>query len=70
MNKKNELFKEVYDPTKKYISIGYEDLKSLTDDSRKVIGNRMIDERHIKTFIGYSEQQLRDMPPITVNERT
>ena len=67
---KNKLFKMPCDPTRKYISIGYEDLKSLTDDSRKVIGNRMIDERHIKLFIGYSEQQLRNMPPITVNERT
>ena len=67
---KNKLFKMPCDPTRKYFSIGYEDLKSLTDDSKKVIGNRMIDERHIKLFIGYSEQQLRNMPPITVNERT
>ena len=67
---KNKLFKMPCDPTRKYFSIGYEDLKSLTDDSRKVIGNRMIDERHIKLFIGYSEQQLRNMPAITVNERT
>lgn len=66
----NQLFKMPCDPTRKYISIGYEDLKSLTDDSKKVIGNRMIDERHIKLFTGYTEQQLRNMPAITVNERT
>ena len=66
----NQLFKMPCDPTRKYLSIGYEDLKSLTDDSRKVIGNRMIDERHIKLFTGYTEQQLRNMPAITVNERT
>ena len=67
---KNKLFKMPCDPTRKYLSIGYEDLKSLTDDSRKVIGNRMIDERHIKLFTDYTEQQLRNMPPITINERT
>ena len=67
---KNKLFKMACDPTRKYFSIGYEDLKSLTDDSRKVIGNRMIDERHIKLFTDYTEQQLRNMPAITVNERT
>lgn len=66
----NQLFKMPCDPTRKYLSIGYEDLKSLTDDSKKVIGNRMIDERHIKLFTGYTEQQLRNMPAITVNERT
>ena len=59
-----------YDPTKKYVSFDYVGLKSLTDDSKKVIGNRMVDEGHIKLFIGYSEQQLRNMPAITVNERT
>ena len=63
-------FTKVYEPTRKYFSIGYEDLKSLTDESKKVIGNRMIDERHIKLFTGYSEQQLRSMPALTVNERT
>ena len=67
---KNQLFKTAYDPTRNYISLDYEGLKSLTDDSRKVIGNRMIDERHIKLFTTYSEQQLRNMPAITVNERT
>ena len=30
----------------------------------------MVDEGHIKLFIGYSERQLRNMPPITVNTRT
>ena len=65
-----KLFTRLDDPTRKYFSIGYEDLKSLTDDSKKVIGNRMIDERHIKLFTGYSEQQLRNMPALTVNERT
>ena len=30
----------------------------------------MIDERHLKLFTSYSEQKLRNMPPITVNERT
>ena len=67
---KNQLFKTAYDHTRNYISLDYEGLKSLTDDSRKVIGNRMIDERHIKLFTTYSEQQLRNMPAITVNERT
>lgn len=62
--------KKFYDPTKTYVSFDYEGLKSLTDDSKKVIGNRMVDEGHIKLFIGYSELQLRNMPPITVNERT
>ena len=70
MNKNNELFKEVYEPTKKYISIGYEDLKSLADESRKVSGNRMIDERHLKSFKSYSEERIRNMPVIIVNERT
>ena len=65
-----KFFTRLDDPTRKYFSIGYEDLKSLTDDSKKVIGNRMIDERHIKLFTDYSEQQLRNMPAITVNERT
>ena len=63
-------FTSACDPTRKYLSIGYEDLKSLTDDSRKVIGNRMIDENHINLFTKYSEQKLRNMPAITVNERT
>ena len=60
----------IYEPTKKYVSLDYVGLKSLTDDSKKVIGNRMIDEGHIKLFTSYSEQQLRNMPAITVNERT
>ena len=63
-------FTKVYDPTCKFVSFDYEGLKSLTDDSKKVIGNRMIDERHLKLFTSYSEQKLRNMPPITVNERT
>ena len=63
-------FINFYAPTKKYVSFDYVGLKSLTDDSKKVISNRMIDEGHIKLFIGYSEQQLRNMPAITVNERT
>lgn len=67
---KNKLFNSVYEPTKKYVSLDYEGLKSLTDESRKVIGNRMIDEGHIKLFTTYSEQQLRNMPAITVNGRT
>ena len=65
MNKTN--FQEA---NRKYVSIGYEDLKSLTDDSRKVIGNRRIDENHLKSFKSYSEQQIRRMPAITVNSRT
>ena len=63
-------FTKVYDPTCKFVSFDYEGLKSLTDDSKKVIGNRMIDERHLKLFTSYSEQKLRNMPPLTVNERT
>lgn len=63
-------FTRAYDPTRKYVSFDYEGLKSLTDDSKKVIGNRMIDESHIKLFTKYSEQKLRNMPAITVNERT
>lgn len=66
----NNFFTKVYDPTRKYVSFDYEGLKSLTDDSKKVIGNRMIDERHLKLFTSYSEQKLRNMPPLTVNERT
>lgn len=66
----NQLFNSVYEPTKKYISLDYEGLKSLTDESRKVIGNRMIDEGHVKLFKSYSEKELREMPPITVNGRT
>ena len=30
----------------------------------------MIDESHINLFTKYSEQKLRNMPPLTVNERT
>ena len=67
---KNQFFTKVYDPTCKFVSFDYEGLKSLTDDSKKVIGNRMIDERHLKLFTSYSEQKLRNMPPLTVNERT
>ena len=63
-------FTKVYDPTRKYVSFDYEGLKSLTDESRNVIGNRMIDESHINLFTKYSEQKLRNMPPLTVNERT
>ena len=63
-------FTKVYDPTCKFVSFDYEGLKSLTDDSKKVIGNRMIDERHLKLFTSYSEKKLRNMPPLTVNERT
>ena len=65
MNKK--IFQE---PTKTYVSLGYEGLKSLADESRKVSGNRMIDERHLKSFKSYSEERIRNMPVIIVNERT
>ena len=65
MNKKN--FQEA---NRKFVSFDYEGLKSLTDESRKVRGNRMIDENHLKSFKSYSEQRLRNMPPLTVNERT
>lgn len=58
------------EPTKTYISLDYEGLKSLTDESRKVRGNRMIDENHLKSFKSYSEKQIRNMPAITVNSRT
>lgn len=68
--KKNQFFTRAYDPTRKYVSFDYEGLKSLTDESRNVIGNRMIDESHINLFTRYSEQKLRNMPPLTVNERT
>ena len=67
---KNQFFTRAYDPTRKYVSFDYEGLKSLTDESRNVIGNRMIDESHINLFTRYSEQKLRNMPAITVNERT
>lgn len=67
---KNQFFTRAYDPTRKYVSFDYEGLKSLTDESRNVIGNRMIDESHINLFTRYSEQKLRNMPPLTVNERT
>lgn len=66
----NSFFTRAYDPTRKYVSFDYEGLKSLTDESRNVIGNRMIDESHINLFTRYSEQKLRNMPPLTVNERT
>ena len=66
----NNFFTRAYDPTRKYVSFDYEGLKSLTDESRNVIGNRMIDESHINLFTKYSEQKLRNMPPLTVNERT
>ena len=65
MNKTN--FKEA---NRKFVSFDYEGLKSLTDESRKVRGNRMIDENHLKSFKSYSEKRLRSMPPITVNSRT
>ena len=61
---------KIFDPIRTYASFDYAELKSLIDDSKKVIGNRMVDEGHIKLFIGYSERQLRNMPPITVNTRT
>ena len=67
---KNQFFTRAYDPTRNYVSFDYEGLKSLTDESRNVIGNRMIDESHINLFTKYSEQKLRNMPAITVNERT
>ena len=66
----NKFFTRVYDPTCKFVSFGYEGLKSLTDDSKKVRGNRMIDENHLKSFKSYSEKQIRSMPALTVNERT
>ena len=53
-----------------YVSFDYEGLKSITDESRKVRGNRMIDENHLKSFKSYSEKQIRSMPPLTVNSRT
>ena len=62
--------KKFKEANKTYVSFNYEELKSLIDESKKVIGNRMVDEGHIKLFIGYSEQQLRNMPPLTVNIRT
>ena len=65
-----KLFTRLDEPTRKYFSIGYEDLKSLTDKSRKVRGNRRIDENHLKSFKSYSEKQIRSMPPIIVNSRT
>ena len=58
------------EPTKTYVSLDYEGLKSLTDESRKVRGNRMIDENHLKSFKSYSEKRLRSMPAIIVNSRT
>lgn len=61
---------KIFEPIRTYASFDYEGLKSLIDESKKVICNRMVDEGHIKLFIGYSEQQLRNMPPITVNTRT
>ena len=65
MNKTN--FQE---PIKTFVGLDYEGLKSLTDESRKVRGNRMIDENHLKSFKSYSEKQIRRMPPIIVNSRT
>lgn len=62
--------KNFNEPTKTFIGIDYEGLKSLTDESRKVRGNRMIDENHLKLFKSYSEKQIRRMPPIIVNSRT
>ena len=62
--------KTFQEPTKTYVSLDYEGLKSLTDDSRKVRGNRMIDENHLKSFKSYSEKRLRSMPAIIVNSRT
>ena len=59
-----------YSPTKTFVGLDYEGLKSLTDESRKVRGNRMIDENHLKSFKSYSEKQIRSMPPIIVNSRT
>lgn len=53
-----------------YVSFGYEELKTLIDETKKVIGNRMINEGHIKLFKSYSEQQLNRMPALTVNTRT
>lgn len=61
---------KIFEPIRTYASFDFEGLKSLIDESKKVIGNRMVDEGHIKLFIGYSERQLRNMPPITVNTRT
>ena len=62
--------KKFYDPTRTYVSFEYEELKSLTDDKKKVIGNRMINEGHIKLFTSYSAPQLSRMPALTVNIRT
>lgn len=59
-----------YDPIRTYASFDYEGLKSLTDDSKKVIGNRMVNEGHVKLFTSYSAQQLSRMPALTVNTRT
>lgn len=61
---------KIFDPIRTYVSFDYAELKSLIDESKKVIGNRMVDEGHIKLFTSYSERQLRNMPPITVNTRT
>lgn len=62
--------KKFNEPIKTYVGLDYEGLKSLTDESRKVRGNRMIDENHLKSFKSYSEKQIRSMPPIIVNSRT
>lgn len=62
--------KKFYDPTRTYVSFDYEELKPLTDDKKKVIGNRMINEGHIKLFTSYSAPQLSRMPALTVNIRT
>lgn len=63
-------FTKVYEPTCKFVSFGYEGLKSLIDEKHKVRGNRAIDESHLKSFKSYSEKQIRNMPAITVNSRT
>ena len=60
-------FKE---PTRKFVSFDYEGLKTLIDEKHKVRGNRSIDESHLKSFTKCSEQELRNMPPLTVNSRT
>ena len=57
-------------PIKTFVGLDYEGLKSLTDESRKVRGNRMIDENHLKSFKSYSEKQIRNMPALIVNSRT
>ena len=62
--------KKLKEANRTYASFDYAELNSLIDESKKVIGNRMINEGHIKLFTSYSAKQLSRMPALTVNERT